>query len=399
MSKLCLGILFGGRSPEHDISIISAVHLINAIDKNKYDIVPIYIAHDGKWYSGESLSQISTFSPFKEKNTGISSVSLDLLSNGDLISIKKARSFCANHSNYHHTVKAHIDCMVVVMHGAHGEDGSLQGLLEIAGVPYTSAGVVSSAVGMDKIIMKQFFQGASLPVLPSTWLTRREFESQPDVTISKVENTLCYPVFVKPANLGSSIGVSKAETRDELLIALDLAFTLDRRVLIEKGLHAPVEINCAVLGYDGECVTSELELLSTDGKVLTTDGKYGPHAYRHQIPAPINDHLYRRIQEMSKDIFYMLDCKGVIRIDYMKEAETEDFYITEVNTIPGSMAFYLWEKQGLPYGKLIDKMVECALRSYSDEKCNNYVYESSFLMDAVLTSGKHNGSKIHVKGY
>jgi len=295
---------------------------------------------------------------------------------------------------------ARIDVFVVVMHGMNGEDGTLQGMLELANVPYTSSGVGASALGMDKILMKQFFRGADLPVLPSVWYTMTEFQADPGRILKETEEVLGYPVYVKPAKLGSSIGVSRAENGEELREALELAFEYDRRVLVEKGLTKPVELNCSVLGYDGEMTASPIEMpisgedfLDFKEKYLAAGGSKGMASLHRVLPAPIEDDLRIRIQEMSKSIFRMMDCKGVVRIDYMFDRDSGGLYITEINVIPGSLAFYLWENAGMPYRELIDRMVELAEKAHLDKNQANYAYTSDILKGAVFGTKGAKGVK------
>ena len=297
-------------------------------------------------------------------------------------------------------IAARIDVYIIVMHGLHGEDGTVQGLLELANVPYTSTGVAGSAVGMDKIMMKQIFRGAGLPVLPGVWFTRTEFENGRDAVIRKVEEEIGYPVFVKPANLGSSIGVSRADDAESLADSLELAFEYDRRVLVEKGLNKPIELNCSVLGYDGEDEASPIEMpinndefLDFKDKYLASGGSKGMASLHRILPAPIDDGLKNEIQEMSRTIFRLLDCKGVVRIDYMYDRESEKIYITEINTIPGSLAFYLWENAGVPYTELIDRMVRCAEKAHEDKNRANYAYSSDILNGVTFGAKGSKGSK------
>ena len=252
--KKHVGVIFGSRSCEREVAIISAVQLMRFADPEKYDIVPVYIDEHGSWYTGEALKEIGTYKPFNPEKKGIRKVFPDLSSgSGALLYLNKGSGLLAKDKL---EIAARIDVYIVVMHGMNGEDGTLQGLMELANIPYTSTGVTGSAVGMDKIIMKEFFRGADLPVLPGEWYTRREYAEDAPKIISDVSGKLGFPVFVKPANLGSSIGVSRADNEEELKESLSLAFEYDRRVLVEKGLDKPVELNCSVLGYDDELIAS-----------------------------------------------------------------------------------------------------------------------------------------------
>ncbi len=396
--KKQIGVIFGSRSCEREVSIISAVQLMRHADREKYDVIPVYIDETGNWYTGEKLKDIESFKPFRADSSGIVRVFPDLSSgSGALLTVEKSSGLFAKEKI---RIAARIDVCIIVMHGLNGEDGTLQGLLELANVPYTSTGVAGSAVGMDKIMMKQIFRGAGLPVLPGVWFTRTEYEEGKDTVIRKVEEEIGYPVFVKPANLGSSIGVSRADDAEGLADSLELAFEYDRRVLVEKGLEKPVELNCSVLGYDGEDEASPIEMpinndefLDFKDKYLASGGSKGMASLQRVLPAPIEDALKDEIQKMSRTIFRLLDCKGVVRIDYMFDRQSEKTYITEINTIPGSLAFYLWENAGLPYSGLIDRMIRCAEKAHEDKNRANYAYTSDILNGVSFGTKGAKGSK------
>ena len=398
MAKIQLGVIFGSRSCEHEVSIISGVQLARAANREKYDIWPIYIAKDGRWYTGEKLLDIHTYTPFDPYAKGVTRVTLDMTAgSGALISYQQEKGLFAK--GVMPVTVAKLDCVIPVMHGLHGEDGTLQGLLELANIPYASTGVAGSAVGMDKIMMKQVFRGMGFPVLPDLFALRSEWRSDPEAVMNRVEEKLPYPVFCKPSCLGSSIGVSRADDREKLREALDLAFTYDRRVLIEQGLDHPIEVNCSVLGFDSEVNASVTEMPTTSGgdlldfadKYLAGGGSKGMASLKRVMPAPIGEELTKRIEELSKQIFHALDCKGVVRIDYML-TKNDELFITEINTIPGSMAFYLWQESGLPYAALIDKLVEYANRAFAEKNENNYAYTSDILNGVVL--GGEKGGKL-----
>ena len=391
MGRMQLGVIYGSRSCEHDVSIISAVQLMGACDPEKYEVIPVYISRQGIWYTGEKLKSMAAYTPFREDAQGIEQVTLDLTpGSGALIATRQGKGLF---SGLKQEVVARLECVCIVMHGMHGEDGTLQGLMEMANLPYTSTGVAGSAVGMDKIMMKQFFRGAGLPVLDSLWFTRRQWAEGSDAIRKSIEETLRYPVYVKPANLGSSIGVSRAEDPESLKEAMELAFSYDRRVLVEKGLDHPIELNCSVVGYDGTCEASVIEMPVASGDMLDFWEKYlrggnggskGMASLSRVVPAPVEDAMRDQIQQMSKDIFVQMDCKGVVRIDYMYDQKSEQFYITEINTIPGSLAFYLWEKSGLSYPKLIDRMVKDAISAHQEKNAHSFAFESDILKGVNL---------------
>ena len=401
MSKLQLGVIYGSRTCEHEVSVISALQLMRAADREKYEVTPIYISMRGEWYTGDPLLDIKTYTGFDPHQKGIMQVQLDVTAgSGALMALEPAKGLFSKASL---RMVARLDCVIPVMHGMHGEDGTLQGMLEMCNIPYASSGVAASAVGMDKVYMKQYFMGGGFPVLPSCWYLRKAYEAAPDAVISGVEQKLGYPVFVKPAMLGSSIGVSRANDRDSLRQALELAFEYDRKALIEKGLDNPLELNCSVLGVDGEAVASEIEMPVTGGDLLSFVDKYiqggggakGMASLKRVLPAPIEPELRERIQKLSVDIFNSMDCKGVVRIDYMYDAASDGLYITEINTIPGSLAFYLWEAGGMPYSRLIDEMVRYAMEAQKDKDDSNYAYSSDILSNISL--GGKAGSKAGLK--
>ncbi len=357
-------------------------------------MIPVYISQKGEWFTGDPLLDIKTYTPFDPYKKGIVPVRLDLTAgSGALLHYVPPKGLFSGGKE---EIVARLDCVIPVMHGLHGEDGSLQGLLEMAGLPYSSTGVTGSAVGMDKITMKRFFRGCGFPILPDCALTRSEFERDADKAMDKVEAALPYPVFVKPACLGSSIGVSRADGRGALKEALELAFSYDRRVLVEQGLDKPIEVNCSVVGFDGERKASVLEMPNSGAAFLDFSEKYlagsggskGMASLKRIVPAPIGEELTKALQELSLQVFDAMDCKGVVRIDYMLDRHSDNYYITEINTIPGSLAYYLWQETGLNYGRLIDQMVDCAMKAYQEKEKNSFAFHSDILSGVQLGGAK-----------
>ena len=390
MSKMNIAVIFGSRSCEHDVSIVSAMQLIEAAKTAGYTVTPVYISREGLWYTGEALDKIETFREFNPMAKGITRVNLDVSAgSGDLWAWPPQRAglFAKVPAPI-----AHIDCAIPVFHGLHGEDGTVQGLLEMANIPYASSGVLGSSVGMDKIAMKQILKGAGFPVLDYVWFTRDELKTGREEIIAKIEKKIKYPAFVKPATLGSSIGVSRASNREELDKAIDLAASYDHRILVEVGINNPVEINCAALGYGMDVMASvcEMPVPSTDDKFLNFFEKYlrnagakgessrGMKSLSRVVPAPIGEELTGRIQKMTREIFRLLDGRGTMRIDFILD-ENDMLYVNEPNTIPGSLAFYLWKECGVSFGDLVDKMVEGALRAHADKNQNVYAFDSTIL--------------------
>jgi len=390
MSKMNIAVIFGSRSCEHDVSIISALQLIEAAKQAGFNVIPVYISREGLWYTGEALDKIETFREFNPMGKGITRVNLDVSANaGDLWAWPPQRAglFAKVPAPV-----AHIDVAIPVLHGLHGEDGTVQGMLEMANIPYASSGVLGSSVGMDKIAMKQILKGAGFPVLDFVWFTRDQLKTERESIIEKIERKIKYPAFVKPAALGSSIGVSKAGNREELEKAMDLAASYDRRILVEVGINNPVEINCAALGYGEDVRVSvcEMPVPSTGDKFLNFFEKYlrnagakgegsrGMKSLSRVVPAPIGAELTERIQEMTRKIFKLLDCRGTVRIDFILD-ENDMLFVNEPNTIPGSLAFYLWKECGVSFAKLAEIMVEDALRAHADKNTNVYAFDSTIL--------------------
>lgn len=396
MSKIQLGVIYGSRTCEHEVAIISAVQLMRNVNREKYDVIPVYISQKGEWFTGEPLLDMKTYTPFDPFKKGLIPVHLDLTAgSGALIHFEPPKGLFGGGKE---TVVARLDCVIPVMHGLNGEDGAIQGVLEMANIPYAATGITGSAVGMDKITMKRFFRGCGFPILPDCALSRTQWEKNQKECLDLVERELPYPVFVKPACLGSSIGVSRADDRDGLRKSLELAFSYDRRVLVEKGLDKPIEVNCSVAGFDGKRKASVLEMPNSGTGFLDFSEKYlagssgskGMASLKRIVPAPIGDELTATLQQLSLDIFDAMDCKGVVRIDYMLDRHSDHYYITEINTIPGSLAYYLWAETGLPYSGLIDEMVDCAMRAHEEKERNSFAFQSDIL-SGVCLGGKKGG--------
>jgi len=380
---MILGVLYGSRSCEHDVSIVTGLQAIQNVDKAKYDVRPVYIDRDGAWYTGDGLLNYAAYgSPMSQ------AYDVDRCIPAPHPGGKLALYQYPIKSGFFFTKKKPllvIDVALLAFHGVNGEDGSVQGLMELYNVPYTSAGLPGSSVGMDKVGMKAFFRGCGFPILPYAWFTRKKWEKEPNEILMGIEKDLPYPLFVKPANLGSSIGISKAVDRQTLIEAIDVAKAYDRKILVEKGLADVVEINCAAVGYDDDITVSLCEqpvswkeFLTFDEKYLSGGGK-GMESQTRRIPAPISRELTSKIQELTKDIFCCLDLKGVARMDFLIDKTTGAHYINEVNTIPGSLAFYLFEPMDIPYNKLIDRMVDSALEAHREKQKNDFSYDSKIL--------------------
>ncbi len=385
-----LGIFFGGRAAEHDVSIISGLQVLENADKSKYNAFPVYVSRTGEWFVGEPLRDIALYERFDPNMKGLTKVIMP--------PVPGMNGLFAQKGVFGKFEKiAALDCALFAFHGMHGEDGAMQGLFELADVPYTSCGVISSAAGMDKIMMKAVFQSMGLPVLPGAWCYRDEWQKDPEAVIARAEE-LKYPLFVKPSQLGSSIGISKAADRAGFIAAMEVACRFDWRILIEKGLESPDEINCACLGLGDETEVSLCEQPVSWETFLTFEQKYlkgnsgkGMENLARKIPAPIGGELTARVQDYTKQIFRTFGCKGVVRVDYMLDRASGALYVCEINTIPGSFAFYLFEPAGLPFRQLVDRLVTYAHKALAQKNASTFAYDSTILSKAA------SGTKISKK--
>lgn len=397
---LNIAVFFGGKSSEHDVSVVTALQMMENLDRGKYNIIPIYITRDGDWYTGKKLTDINTYKNFDIGNKELTRCYLPANTRArQLFKFEREHSLFKRDNG----VIASLDAAVLAMHGLNGEDGSLQGLLQLAQVPFTSCGVLGSAAGMDKILMKAAFQGAGFPVLDYIYFDRGQLKREAEILAGRAEERFNYPMFVKPANLGSSIGISKAKNRQELINAMEIAAHYDRRILVERGIDSLEEVNCSALGFGSSVRVSVCEMPVTWEEFLTYDEKYmrgakkgtdkqGMQSLSRRIPAPISEQMTAQIQDYTKRAFQLFDCKGVIRIDYIIDKTDNSLYINEINTIPGSFAFYLWEASGLKYKDLLDELIQYAIKAYEDSSSSEYAYKS----DILLNYGK--GAKTGAKG-
>jgi len=389
--KKSIAVLYGGRTTEHDVSIITGVQLMDNANKNKYNIVPVYVARDGQWYTGEKLRDIEFYKNFDSNSKDIMKVFISPIPGSSCLVVeKKAGLFGGNKKD-----DIHIDAVIPAMHGMNGEDGSMQGLFQLAEIPYACTGITGSAVGMDKIVMKSVFKGCGFPLIPYIHFTRTEWEANNEAIIEKAEKEIGYPMIVKPSNLGSSIGISKADNKETLISAITVASKYDRRIIIEHAVENLMEVNCSCLGFENDIKVSELEEPVTWESFLTFDEKYmrgsksnGMASLDRRIPAQIPQEMADNIKDLSKQIFKALDCKGIVRIDYIIDKKTATLYVNEINTLPGSFAFYLWEPIGIKYETLIDEMIEQAFKQYKQMEENNYAYDSNILNKMKKGSAK-----------
>jgi len=353
-NRIRIGVIFGGRSVEHEVSLVSAASVINALDKEKYDVVPIGIASNGQW-----LSSNETLRLLKEKR------SIELEQEQLLTPDPRKQSLVA--INDGGGVGKALDVIFPVIHGKFGEDGSLQGLLELADIPYVGPGVLGSAVGMDKVMQKELLVRAKIPTAPSIWFTLEEYETRHKKIIADVERTLRYPLFVKPSNSGSSIGITKAHNRKELLESIDTAGQFDRRILVEQGINHAREIECGILGNDQPAASVPGEIVPCN-EFYDYNAKYVDEKSNAIIPAKLPNTVVKKIQQYALRAFRALDCAGMARVDFLLTKKTNRIYLNEINTIPGftSISMYpkLWQASGVSYSALLDTLIQLAIERH-----------------------------------
>ncbi len=376
--KTNIAVFFGGRSTEHEISVISANQAMAAMDSDKYNVIPVYITKDGRWFTGEALTDVKNYRNTAELLKQCTQVYMRPIY-GDYNLYKAERKMFGS------DVFAKLDAAIPVLHGSNGEDGIFEGVLETIGIPYAGCGTLASANGMDKITMKMILASDGIPVVDYVWFTDKQWFAHRDELIAKIESKLGYPVIVKPANLGSSVGIGRADNREELLSKVDDARRYSARIIVEDLVENLQEINCAVLGDCDEYRTSVLEEPIKSGEILSYTDKYmggtkdnrGMHASKKRIPADLPKEETERIQFLAGETFRVLSCHGVSRVDVMVDAKTRDIYVNEINTIPGSLSFYLWEAAGLKFDKLMDELVRLAFKRKRDQGSKTVSYDSN----------------------
>ena len=391
--KIRVGILFGGRSGEHEISLLSAASVFNAIDKQKYELVPIGITKEGRWVTAVDAERLLAGKPLESERQlragdPEATPSAAVLQNGEAVVVPpephKAGTvmapFQTNAPVRRATDRAiNVDVIFPVLHGTFGEDGTVQGLLELAEIPYVGAGVLGSAAGMDKDIMKSLFRAAGLPIVKHVTLLRSEWRSEPKRVHKLVEKSLKYPLFVKPANLGSSVGISKVHDKKELDPAIEEAARFDRKIVIEQGVGGKKgkarEIECAVLGNDKPEASVPGEIVPI-AEFYDYSAKYLDEGSQLIIPAKLTKAETKKVQELAIGAFRAVDCSGLGRIDFLMDPKSRKIYLNEINTMPGftSISMYpkLWAASGLPYAQLIERLIRLGIERHQEKKSNQY---------------------------
>ena len=396
--KTNVAVFFGGRSVEHEISVISALQAINAFNKDKYEVVPVYISKKGRWYTGPELLEIKNYRDM-DALTARSTEVFMRPEFGDY-NLYKADTGLFSRRN---PVVAQLHAVLPVLHGTNGEDGIFEGLLETIGIPYAGCNTLSSANGMDKITMKMILRESGVPVVDYVWFTDRQWFASRDELIKTIEEKLGYPVIVKPANLGSSVGIGKAADRQQLIDRIDNAEKFSQRIIVEHMIEQLKEINCSVLGDADERQASVCEEPVKTGDVLSYEDKYmgggkgaksgGMQTSERRVPADLPAPLTEKIREMASETFRVLSCHGVSRVDVMIDQKDNSVYVNEINTIPGSLSFYLWEASGIPFDELIDRLIALAFKRKRANDLKTFSFDGN-IFAAGMPLGGAKGSKM-----
>jgi len=387
--KRKIGVIFGGKSPEHEVSVITGLQVIENIDKENFDVLPIYVAKDGRWFSGPELLKIETYRnlgliPDKATQEAVipsdTEKSLMPVAKSSLNPFKKSES-------------QSIDILLPTFHGGMGESGSFQGMFDIMNIPYVGPSVLGGALSMDKVVMKQLFLQNKLPITKYVWFSRSTFEKDRNTVLNSIEKELSYPLFIKPSNGGSSIGTTKAHNKKELENAIEVANMFDRRFIVEESFENAQEVNISVIGNAGsELMVSVCEEVYASGEVLTYEDKYvgggkktgsskGMASTKRKIPAELPKDVEEKIQKLAKQAFEVLESNGVARVDFLVNKKSKDVVILEINNPPGSMAFYLWEASGMRFKEMLTKLIDLAVERFEDDTKNTKTFSSNILQN------------------
>ena len=401
---LNIGIVFGGVSPEHEVSVITAMQVAAALDKSKYRPIPVYLGKDGSWYTGPNLFNIEVYKDLDTLLLISQQVHLQTGEKGNVELVSNVPQGWFGQQ----LQRVNLDVLFLALHGGEGENGSFQGVCELYDVPYTGSGVLGSALGMDKVFSKIVCRDQGIPIVPFLAFRELQWANHEESCMDQCEAELGYPVVIKPACLGSSIGITKAADRSELDAAIEEAFRYDEKIIVEQAVENLREINCSILGDADEAIASVLEQPMTGEALLTYREKYmrggseqgakGGSA-KHQspaaaggmasldriIPAPITDEQTKALQKLAIRVFQLFECAGLARIDFMIDDETGQLYFNEINTIPGSFSFYLWEPSGVPFDELTHRLINIARKRNKQKGSRIRSYDVNLL--AMQSSG------------
>lgn len=392
--KTRVAMMFGGKSVEHEVSVISGIQAYMSMDTDKYDVIPVYMTKNNEMYIGDSIGDIESYKNIDEllkKSQRVIMINEDGRVKLVQYPVKKLGK----------NVEVGIDVAFPVVHGTNVEDGGFQGYLKTMGIPFVGCDVTASAIGMDKYITKLVLKESNVPVLDARLYTLSDYADMESM-MDDIENVFGYPVIVKPVNLGSSVGISVAKSRVELANSVDDAFRYATKVLVEHAITNLREINCSVLGDENDAIASECEeplhtkdILSYEDKYVSNakgSGSKGMASVSRRIPAELTPEKREEVRELAVRSFKALGCNGVSRIDFMIDADTDKLYFNEINTIPGSLAFYLWEPVGVPYKELLDRMIQLALKRERTEESLTFTFDTNILNQASFGGSK--GSKM-----
>jgi D-alanine-D-alanine ligase len=381
VKKLRVGIIYGGRSGEHEVSVASAASIIRHLDPERYESVPIFIERNGRWHipnegptSTSAAEVLQKAEPQRVQNSSqdrethfVAYPSKETILSIERLPVTNDQKLAANAI----VTGEDLDVIFPVLHGPYGEDGTVQGLLELANIPYIGAGVAGSAVGMDKVITKKLFQASNLPIVKYVFISRNEWEQTPEAVKTKICKELQFPVFVKPANLGSSVGISKVQAIDKLAAAVSIASDFDRKIVIEEAVSEAREIECAVLGNEDPVASIPGEIIPSR-EFYDYEAKYLDTGSRLLIPAPLTKTQTETVQQLSVQAFRALECAGMARVDFLLDEHRKKIFLNEVNTIPGfttvSMYPRLWEASGVSYSTLLDRLINFSLERYQEKQ-------------------------------
>lgn len=384
--KLNVGVMFGGNSTEHEISIITAVQAMESINRDKYNVIPIYLSKDGLMYTSEKLLSMEIYKDLKSIEDKVKRVLL----------VKKKNEYLLIKDSFPYTTVCKIDIAFPIMHGYNTEDGAIAGYLEVLGIPYCESDLYASCVGQDKIYQKGVLSASGIPIVPYYFFYESEYIKDSKNIIKNIEK-LKYPVIVKPARQGSSVGIKIAKNKEELTLAINEAITYDEKILVEKVINNLTELNCSVLGDNNEYFPSVIEevysssnFLSYEDKYLSDGGKTpskGMASAGRKIPADISKEIKQKIEDISVNACRALNTSGVVRIDYLMDKKTKEVYLNEMNIIPGSLSFYLWKENGLSYQELLDKIIECGIKKYQNKSKKLTSFDTNVLKSFNGTKG------------
>lgn len=392
--RIKVGVVFGGETVEHEVSIISAIQAMNKLNLEKYDIIPIYITKDREWYTGDMLKDIEIYKD----------MSLIKKYGKNVVLYYKDGNYVLQNKNFPRTIVSDVDIIFPIVHGTNGEDGTLQGYLQMIGIPYVGSNVYSSVVGQDKVYMKDIWAEAGLTMTKYVWFYDTDYKKDSDKIVKDVSK-LKYPVIVKPATTGSSVGISVVEKEEKLIEAIDDAIQYDRKILVEEVVENLQEVNIAVMGNYEHQKVSEIEEVISANKFLTYADKYisggkgklkgksqsinskGMASANRKLPADLPDKLHKEVEEMAIKAFKVLGSSGNSRIDFLIDSKKNKVYINEINSIPGSLAFYLWEEKGINYTSLLEDMINIGIKDYKKRLSKTNSFESNILKNFTYNGG------------